>query len=296
MSCNFKKTFFLNREDEEISEKSVLQLDTEFVSCESDSDDEDKALLEGFNLMVTRQRLGSYDFCTKITLDADQQKGLKLEVGVHVSEENPWKQIRRQPLLDYLPDDENAPKEVQEFRLKLFEMRDDDFILVGYAAPIIDIVDKNTYLFYADVEPANEAVSLIRVLEAFERQRTRNKIYKYSRPWKGQGSDKQIDLMIEKKRKDKVEVEIQRLCPVNAIQKPLEFRFAEDVRDGYVELVPKTKENNIVVRRRISVAVQSAAQRVESEQQTDPTFPANAWTQYFYELPPDRKQTAIFFT
>lgn len=245
--------------------------------------------------MTTRQRLGSYDFCTRIVFDAEQQRGLKLEIGVHVSEENPWKQIRKEILLDYLPEDENAPKDILEFRSKLFELRDDDYILVGYAAPIADVVDKNTFLLYADIDSANDAISLIRVLEAFERQRTKKKIYKQPRFWKSQGSEKEIDLLAEKKRKDKLEVEIQRFCSANAIPKPLQFRFAEDVRDGYVELIPKAEDRNVIVRRRISVAVQSAAQRVECEQQTDPTFPANAWTQYFYELPHDRKWILFSF-
>lgn len=233
-------------------------------------------------MLSARHRLVAHDFCTKLVLDHDQQKGLQLEVGMHISEENPWKQVRKEALLDYLPDD--------EFRLKLLELEDESLVLVGFAAAITDdIEDTDTFLFYADPESAKESVSLIQRLEAFERQRINRTIHKYPKPWHSLGSQHEVDLQVETKQNDRVEVEIQRLYPSNKIAEQFSFRFAEDVRDGYVELVPKHKNIDVVMRATVSVAVQSAAQRVESEQQTDPTFPANAWSQYSYELPVERE-------
>lgn len=283
----------LDREDEQKEPDPIkLPLEEEFLQFGSDSDDEDKALLEGFNALSARNRLVSYDHCHKIILDQDLQKELQLEVGIHVSEENPWKQIRKQVLLDYLPVETCASPDVAELRLKLNELCDDSLVLVGYAAAITDVDDTNTYLFYADPETAKESVSLIRRLEAFNRQQVNKTIFKYPRPWKSLGSEIEVDLQLEIKRTDKIEVEIQRLYDSNKAPEPLSFRFAEDVRDGYVELVPKTKNMDVVMRKRVSVAIQSAAQRVESEQQTIPTFPANAWSQYWYELPVDRKSSS----
>lgn len=263
-------------------------VEDEFLQFVSDSDDEDKALLEGFNALSARNRLICYDHCTKIVLDQEQQKGLQLEIGINVSEENPWKQIRKEALLDYLSDEEDAPPEIAEFRLKLNELGDEALVLVGFAAAIADIEDTDTFLFYADPESVKESVSLIRRLEAFERQRVNKTIFKYPRPWQSLGSETEVDLQVEIESKDKVEVEIQRLYASNKVPEPLSFRFAEDIRDGYVELVAKQRNNDVMIRSRVSVAVQSAAQRIESEQQTIPTFPANAWSQYAYELPVDR--------
>lgn len=277
------------REDEERSELSVLQLDEEFIQYSSDSDDEDKALLEGFNALSARHRLTSYDHCTRINLNQDQQKGLQLEIGIHVSYENPWKQIRKQILLDYFPEDESHDQEIKDFRTQLFELDDDDFVMVGYAAAITDIEDPDAFLVYINTEMTKESVGLIQRLEAFERRKVNRTIFKYPRPWQSLGSEKEIDLQVEKKRKDKIEVEIQRLCPVSDGPNKFDFRFAEDIRDGYVELVPKNQNLDVVHLRTVSVGVQSAAPRVENEQQTDPTFPANAWTQYLYEIEPDRK-------
>lgn len=281
---------FLDREDDpNAAEPTALPLEEEFLQIGSDSDDEDEALLEGFNALSARNRLICYDHCIKVVLDLDLQKGLQLEVGIHVSEENPWKQIRKQELLDYLPDGERTASDIAELRLKLNELADESLVLVGFAAAITDIDNTDTYLFYADPESAKESVSLIQRLEAFDRQKVNRTIFKYPRPWKSLGSEAEVDLQVEVKHTDRMEVEIQRLYVSSKAPAPLSFRFAEDVRDGYVELVPKSKKLDVVMRKRVSVAVQSAAQRVESEQQTIPTFPANAWSQYWYELPVDRE-------
>lgn len=262
-------------------------MEEEQLDLESDSDDEDRALLEGFNVLSARHRLVSYDHCTTIVFDQEQQRALKLQVGVHISEENPWKQIRKKLLLDCIPDEAASP-DIIEFRIKLNDVDDDAFVLVGFAAAITDIENTNTFLLYADPESTKECVTLIQRLEAFERQRVNKTIFKYPRRWQSLGSEIEVDLQVETKPIDKVEVEIQRLCTSNRAPEQLSFRFAEDVRDGYVELVSKTKYD-VVMRNTVSVAVQSAAQRIESEQQTDPTFPANAWAQYSYELPIDRE-------
>ena len=272
-----------------MAEATVLPLEEEFLQFESESDDEDKALLEGFNALSARNRLVCYDHCTKIVLDHELQKALQLEVGVHVSEENPWKQIRKEILMNYLPVEEQSTPEMNELRLRLTDLSNDAPVLVGFAAAITDIENTDTFLFYADQDAAKESLSLVQRLEAFERQRINKTIYKYPRPWKSLGSEKEVDLQVEVKHKDRTEVEIQRLFASNRAPVTLSFRFAEDVRDGYVELVPKHKYGaDVVMRKTVSTAVQSAATRIDTEQQTDPTFPANAWSQYSYELPVDR--------
>lgn len=273
-----------------MAEAVALPLEEEFLQFESDSDDEDKALLEGFNALSARNRLVCYDHCIKITLDQELQRALQLEVGVHVSEENPWKQIRKEVLIDYLPVEDQATAEINELRFKLNDLSNDAPVLVGFASAITDIENTDTFLFYADQDAAKESLSLIQRMEAFERQRVNKAIYKYPRPWKSLGSEKEVDLQaLEVKRTDKTEVEIQRLFASNRPPVTLSFRFAEDIRDGYVELVPKHKcDTNVVLRRKVSASVQSAAVRVERETNTDPTFPGNAWSQYSYELPTDR--------
>jgi dynein intermediate chain 3, axonemal len=79
--------------------------------------------------------------------------------------------------------------------------------------------------------------------------------------------------------------QIQSVYPMRYSDGNFKYRFSDDVRDGYAELLPDKKvhfEN--VHRKMIDRAVQSGASKVTEEQQTDPTFPTNAWSQYLYEL------------
>lgn len=197
-----------------------------------------------------------------------------------MTEEHPWKQIAKEILLDVLTDER---PEIDEFREKLLLLEEDAQVLVGYVADFSSDTD-DIFIFFENDDDAREASDIIKRLEACNRQYLRKSLYKYSRPWKSLGSEKEVKFQIEKKPDETIEVEIQRLDTGRRTHEPFQYRFVNDVRDGYVELVPKKDEFNVLYRRRIHLPVQSAPQMVSLEQQTDPTFPANAWTQYLYEI------------
>lgn len=199
-----------------------------------------------------------------------------------MSEEHPWKQVARQDLLDCFAEDDPA-LEVQKFREKLLLLEDTEVVLAGYA-PTLSLSGNDTFLFFEDEDTAREASLIIQKLEAVERRKIKKTLHKHARPWKSGGSEKEVDLQAEKCRTHVAEVEIQLLYPVGQPHKPFEHRFADDARDGYVELVPRKEDINTLKRTKIDVGIQTAPRRIELEQQTDPTFPANAWTQYFYEI------------
>lgn len=202
---------------------------------------------------------------------------------MNVTEEHPWKQISKETLLDTLTDEST---EIEEFREKLLLLDENALVLVGYAHDA-STDDKDVFVFFENEDEARDASDIIKRLEAFDRQYLRKSLHKYSRPWRSLGSEKEVNLQIHKKRIETVEVEIQRLDAGRRAHKPFQHRFADDIRDGYVELVPKHDEDDILQRRRINLPIQSAPQMVSIAQQTDPTFPANAWTQYLYEIGAD---------
>lgn len=220
----------------------------------------------------------SYVFLTSISLE--QQRDMGLEIGVNVTAEHPWKQIRIDILGDYLSAE---TPESAAFRQKLDSFGDDKFVLVGYAAALSEDVD--TFLFFETSAAAEEASVLIGQIEAAERRKARRAQVKHPRKWKSFGSEVEVDIMTRKKREDVVEVEIQSLYPMGHPHKAFQMRRSTDVRDGYVELVPrKPQDFQNVCRKRVDTVMQSAEPRVNLEQQTDPTFPTNAWSQYLYEI------------
>lgn len=210
---------------------------------------------------------------------------MAIEIGVNVTAEHPWKQVNKDLLSDYMEFDDPVK---MEFKTKLTEMTDGEMVLIGYAASLSE--DEDTFLFFNDSTTAKEASLLIEQLEAFERLRAKRSLIKQPRKWKSLGSEKDVDLFLVKQKLDVVDVEVQSVFPVLHSHKPFQLRLADDARDGYLELVPRKNVEFINInRKRVDMFVQSAPPRVHLEQQTDPTFPTNAWSQYLYEIGQDSK-------
>ena len=202
-----------------------------------------------------------------------------IEVGTNLSHENPWKQISKQFLEDHLSTDFYEMRILKE---KLKEIEDDPLLLIGY---VPSDESNDTFIIYLDELTCKEASEIIKRLEAVERRKIMKSIVKFPRPYQSMGSENEVDMYVKTKRTNLVDVELQSVYPMRYTNANFGFRFADDVRDGYAELVPGKKlqiEN--VQRRMIDRSIQSGAMKVTAEQQTNPTFPENAWSQYLYNM------------
>lgn len=217
-------------------------------------------------------------------------------VGVNVTQEFPWKQIPFRQLRDYLFDD--LPNG-QMYHNAFQGFDADSHVLIGYVPQITQDAEDpppgDPFVMYIDPADAKLALAIIRNLESYERLTISKRLLKLPRAWVSLGSEDEVNLTISHRYHEPVDVEIQSVYPLNIpAEKMFTFRLTKDVRDGYVELVPSESarfEN--VVRRRITVGIQSAMPRIDIEQQTDPTFPTNAWAQYFYEINEDGEWTDL---
>lgn len=210
-----------------------------------------------------------------------------IEVGANVSHENPWKQISKQYLEDHLSSD---TYEMRVLKDKLKEIEDDPLLLIGYVPHLSD-ESHDTFIIYLDELMCKEASEIIKRLEAVERRKITKSIVKYPRPYISMGSENEVDMYVKTNRTNLVDVELQSVYPMRYTNANFGFRFVDDVRDGYAELVPAKKvqiEN--VQRKMIDRSIQSGAIKVTGEQQTDPTFPTNAWSQYLYDMDEEIKK------
>lgn len=214
-----------------------------------------------------------------------------LEIGVNVTAEHPWKQVKRDTILDYIV--ENGTPEIDHLRKQVSEMTDDELVLVGYAHSLSDD-DNDIFIFFENATVAKEAGLIIEKIEANERRKAKAAIIKKPNEWKSLGSEIEVDLCVKPTKVELIDVEIQSICRVNHEYKPFQMRLADDVRDGYIELLPKKLEFKNIDRLTVDVSIQSAPPRVHLEQQTEPTFPANAWAQYLYEIADDGKTSNQF--
>ncbi|CRL02297.1 CLUMA_CG015432, isoform A [Clunio marinus] len=245
------------------------------------SDEEDFELLIGFDVENAKHRLYNMNNSIILSINENQQRDMFLEVGVNVSFENPWKQIAKQFLEDHLTSDTYEMKILKE---KLKEIEDDPLLLIGYV-PHLSNESNDKFIIYLDELTCTEASEIIKRLEAVERRKVMKSIVKYPRAYQSMGSEQEVDLFVKKKRENIVDVELQSVYPMRYTNSNFGFRFADDVRDGYAELIPNKKipiEN--IHRKMIDRSIQSGLLKITEEQQTDPTFPTNAWSQYLYEI------------
>ncbi|XP_055711511.1 dynein axonemal intermediate chain 3 [Phlebotomus papatasi] len=251
----------------------------------SDSDSEDFELIQNFSEKKAKDILFSQLNYTKIILDLDLQKELCLEVGVNISDEFPWKTMKKEILEDYLTD--NHP-ETEILRNKLNQLDSDSTILVGYLS---DFAEDGTFIVYDDLESARTASRIVQQLEALQRHKLKRRLTKVPRQWKCLGSDKEVNEYAPRLRENVVHVQIQSIYPIRPKRDvKLQFRSCDDVRDGYVELVAGKTVFDNVYKSRIDTFIQSAPMKVNLEQQTEPTFPTNAWSQYIYVIERERRE------
>lgn len=215
------------------------------------------------------------------------QKVLKIQVGVNVTQEFPWKQLKYKDMRDVLFEELENSADL----LKLFKgFNPENYVLIGYCPTLTeadeDPPEGDPFIFYISSKDTKLAMGIVQNMEAFERWRMQRRLRKKPRRWVSMGTEEEMTVLVERFRDEPVDVEIQSVYP---IQQPrhiaFDYRMARDVRDGVIELLPKedVKYENIT-KRRLSMAVQSAPACISREQQTNPTFPSNAWSQYLYEI------------
>lgn len=241
-------------------------------------------------------------FLYKNFYSLEAQKKLGLEIGKNVSQEYPWKQIKFKKLIQLFDDDleiENLKKsfdikDLGQLHEKFLNIKSDDLILVGYLPSIMiiesdqnDEIDENDYfIFYGSNESAKKAGDIIINIEKYENWLLNKKLLKKTKGWISKGSELEVDLIAKtKEHKQIIEVEFQSVYPILRKKIQLSERLANDVRDGYIELIPSDdKKFENIYRRRVDIGIQSSNKRINLEQQTEPTFPSNAWSQYAYEI------------
>lgn len=248
-------------------------------AADFESDDEDYFAIVGFDEEEARNQLFSFQNCTKIILGVELQRDMGLEVGPNISAEKPWKQIRKEVLEEFLPED--SP-ELIDLKIKLREMDDGQLILFGYASHLSE--ENDVFVIFENEKTSKEASEIIRKFEILDRLKARNLVIKQPRPWTSAGSEKEVDLMTPERREGGAFVEIQSTYPIRQKAKNFSMRLVEDAQDGYVELTPGRKKIEIVYKKTNDMAIQCGSIPNHKEQQTDPTFPTNAWSQYLYEI------------
>lgn len=140
----------------------------------------------------------------KLVLTNDTQKFMNLIVGEHVTSEKPWKYVGKDMFMDHMDMHEETTEFLEHKPLIVDYPRGK--ILVGY---VPDESSEQDEFYLCLTEKAEDAVA-----EIIERQRKEQEaklqyaVCKTARPWKGMGTDMEVDEGIPRKNRPLLEVEV----------------------------------------------------------------------------------------
>uniref|UniRef100_A0A182YQU8 WD repeat-containing protein 63 n=1 Tax=Anopheles stephensi TaxID=30069 RepID=A0A182YQU8_ANOST len=245
-------------------------------------DDEEFEVIFGFDDQEAWTRLHSLPNTTQVMLSSQLQALLGIVLGKNITDEHPWKEIKKETFQNYLSSGvQTTDAKLQEF---LQRLEPGSSLLIEYL-PDQSTAQEDAFLVYLDVAEINEASEIVRKLELFQRLKLNLLTEKRPRQkWNPQGAELEIEKWTRIPSEPNVDTEAQSVLPIRRIDQTVSARGVSDVRDGYVELVPfKWKPINFP-RRITDRGIQVRPQAYSRLQQTEPTFPAHAATQYLLDV------------
>uniref|UniRef100_A0A182S6H8 WD repeat-containing protein 63 n=1 Tax=Anopheles maculatus TaxID=74869 RepID=A0A182S6H8_9DIPT len=244
-------------------------------------DDEDFEEIFGFDDQEAWTRLRSFPNTTQVMLSSQSQAELGIVPGTNITDEHPWKEIKKETFQKYLSSGAPTDLKLQEL---LQRLEPGSSLLIEYL-PDQSSVQEDAFLVYLDVTEINEASELIRKLELFQRLKLNLLTEKRARQkWYPEETELEIAKWTRAPNEPNVDTEAQSVLPIRRAYQTVSARGVSDVRDGYVELVPfKWKPINFP-RRITDRGIQVRPPAYSRLQQTEPTFPSHAATQYLLDV------------
>ncbi|KAK4882056.1 hypothetical protein RN001_005375 [Aquatica leii] len=211
----------------------------------------------------------------KLILSKQTQKDLGCVVDNMVTTDNPWTRVSKANILNSIKS--NPDSEFVKMESAITELQDEE-ILVIYV-PNRE-TEEEEFFICLTVE-ANATVSnIINQIIAEREALLDNIVSKTARMWKSQGSDIEVLNMMNNNNRSLLEIELLTAYPILKIPTRFHLRLAEDIRDGYVELLSPRLTFDNLFRRRLHSLVQSVSSVSTVSCQTTYRCPKNVSTQY----------------
>uniref|UniRef100_A0A182PNG8 WD repeat-containing protein 63 n=1 Tax=Anopheles epiroticus TaxID=199890 RepID=A0A182PNG8_9DIPT len=240
-------------------------------------EDEDFEVIFGFDEQDAWDRLRSLPNTTLLSLSKQFQEELGITLGKNVTNEHPWREIKKEPLQKCLASGLLVAGQLEE-SLRLLEPGSS--LLIEYLPD--QSAQDDAFLVYSDAAEINEASDIVHKLELLERLKLELLTQKRPRrKWSTTGDvEREIGEWSRVPEETSVATEAQSVLPIRRTNQTLSVRSVTDVRDGYAELLPlKWKPINFP-RRITDRGTQVRPQAYNRSLQTEPTFPSHAATQY----------------
>lgn len=229
-------------------------------------------------IVPVNQRVINIKGINHITLNTITQKIVGCVVGQHVTTENPWIFIKKELIEDNLELHEHS----SDFLPVLAKIKaySEEEILVGYDKPVGK--DVENFFICTTVKAKNITLELLAAEKLGQQELLNNKIQRVATTWKSLGSELEVDDLIVKPFRPQLSTEIQFELSSIKFKDPLVLRLAEQVKTGYIEILPGQYISNHILRRKSDAAIQSCPEVASKLCQTIQTHNKNKVTQYEY--------------
>lgn len=200
-----------------------------------------------------------------LPLSAITQKVIGCVIGDDISAENPWKYIRKELIMDNIDLHEESSefltfhKEIQAYPSRL--------LLIGWIPGGSDKFDL-FYIVYT-LEAREIIEKMIQEDKLATKKRLHRAINKHLGYWNSYGSEAEVDESLIRNFRPLHEIIIEtKIQPVHK-EPSWDLRNVEDVKDGYVELLPDARYPlEVITKRRVDAFVQASPRTIEMLIQT----------------------------
>ncbi|CAK9811661.1 Dynein axonemal intermediate chain 3 [Anthophora plagiata] len=214
----------------------------------------------------------------RINLSPLTQKVVGCVIGENVSTEYPWVYVRKEIIEDNIDLHEDS----SDFLPIKDEIRKfpNSKLLIGY---VPSLTEEGQFYICLTEKGRDVVVEHIQKQREEHENRVRTAVYKPLGEWKELGSGMEIQTAMIKNMRPLLEIEVVGTADVLNTVLDLEDRKVDDVRDGYIELLPYRQTFKNVERKLIHIMTQVTPAVRDTEAQTALSVPTNCWVQYEYE-------------
>ncbi|XP_026674816.1 WD repeat-containing protein 63-like [Ceratina calcarata] len=213
----------------------------------------------------------------RINLSPLTQKVVGCVVGENVSTEYPWVYVRKEIIEDNI----DLHEESSDFLAVKDEISrfPNTKILIGY---VPSLTAEGQFYICLTEEGRDAVIEHIQKQRVEHENRVRTAVYKPLGEWMDLTSSTEIEASIVKKTRPLLEIEVIGTADVLNVQLNLVDRRVEDVRDGYIELLPYRQTFENVSRKLLYNDTQVSPIVRNVKTQTVLSVPRNCWVQYEY--------------
>lgn len=226
---------------------------------------------------------------SRLVLSTVSQKVIGCLIGDDVTAENPWVYVKKERIQDNL--------DLHEHSSEFISIRDEikhypeTEIFVGWIPGASNTEDH--FFVVHSLEAKRIVLRLIEQESIMMKRKLESALVKYTRKWHTYGSEREVEEGMIRNLRPLYEVQIEADIGARRQNSVLQMRKAEDVRDGYVELLPDPRYPlEVIEKKRVDAMVQVTPRKITTYCQTEITSgnAMNATTQCdsrFLEIPRD---------